>query len=131
MGVRFPSVFSNSIVNPAISTTAETVIATTPPFSPPIDAAQVIIHVVCSITIGTAGATLTLTIRRGPLVTSPLVQVHQPGITVVAGNTLGFGAFYVDTPGAVGGQQYSLTATVGSATGNSTVLDAAILAMAL
>lgn len=130
MGVRFPSSIANFTALGTIVTTAETIIATTAPISPSVDTGIVIISWYVVVTIGTAGTSLAVRIRRGQLLTSALVNVFAP-LTVVAGNTVEASGIYNDAPpGVLASQQYSLTLTVGAATGNSTSLDVALIALA-
>lgn len=130
MGVRWPTATTTTLVTGTIVTTAETVILTTPPLTLPLDFAQVMIFWYHLLLVGTGGVTATVNLRRGTAVSSTLINISQ-GVTVAAGNRVVLAGCYIDTPGAVGGQQYSTTITVGSATANSTVNDGALLAFAL
>lgn len=129
MGVRNASVFTNTIIgSPALA--AETIIATTGPLGLFTDNAQVLLFAFIELTIGTSGTGLTLNLRRGSLVTSPLVNVGQ-ATTVVAGNKIRSGLVYADFPGVAAGLQYTLTATITAGAAASTVTDVGLAAMVL
>lgn len=130
MGVRFPGSGNNTIVAATIVTTAETVVATSNALSPALDFELIIILWEVTLTIGTTGNLLTPKLRRGTTVAGTLVNVGT-GVTVVAPNVVKLSGVYTDTPGAVAGQQYSITLTVGAATANSTVSDVSIVTVGL
>ncbi len=132
MGVKNASVFSNTIVNASIATTVETIVVTTPPINQPLDGALVLLFATVYVNpIGAAASTILIRFRRGPLVTSPLVNVGVLGTTVTAGGIVAPSAAYFDAPGAVAGQQYSLTVQFQLATGNSTIVDVFLAAIVL
>jgi len=129
MGVRIGSTYTTTIIgSPALA--AETIIATTGPLGLAIDNAAVFLHGFIELTIGTSGTGLTLRLRRGPLVTSPLINVGQAS-TVVAANLVRATIAYVDSPGVQAGLQYTLTAQVTAGAAASTVSDCALLAFVL
>lgn len=131
MGVRFPSVASTAIVNATLVTTAETVVATTPPLNLPLDFALVFLLFYFN---GTTGATVTgvqYRLRRGTTVAGALVPAAFGSLIVGAAAQMTSSSFYVDTPGAVAGQQYSLTLTQVGATGNGSMTDVCIAAFVL
>lgn len=130
MGVHAASVSSNTIQNATIVTTAETVIATTPPIIQPIDNALVLVLWTFSIALAAATATLSMRLRRGTTTGGTLVNVSLAP-TVTASATVMFAGHYFDTPGVVAGQQYSMCVVCGSAGANSTVNDVCITALAL
>lgn len=130
MGVRYPTVSTTAIVNANIVTTAETIIATTPPLTLPLDFAQVLLFWYAVISLGASITSWGAKIRRGAALTSPLVNVAA-GPAVIPTACSFFSGMYIDTPGAVAGQQYSLTATMTAATTNSTVNDVCLIAFAL
>lgn len=131
MGVRFPSVQSTTIQNATMVTTAETVLATTPPLNLPLDFAAVFLFAYFLVTIGTAGTQIQYRFRRGTTTGGTQLQVALPLSIVTAGVAFTGTLVYFDTPGAVAGQQWSVTANVISATGNTTVNDVAIIAFVL
>lgn len=109
MGVRFPSVFSTTFVGPLPANATETVICTTPPLTLPLDFAQVNLHWFFSILTGTGTTSLGYQIRRGTT-TGGTALLGASQVQTIAAATNGLsGGCAVDTPGAVAGQQYSLT----------------------
>ena len=131
MGVRFPSVSSNVLVSGVLVTTAETVICTTPQLTLPLDFAQVIILFFCALTTGVGTTNINWKIRRGTTVAGAVVAGPGVNLTAAAGTNPYVSGVAVDVPGAVAGQQYSLTLTQFAATGNGAVDDAVMLAFAL
>lgn len=130
MGVRFPSVASNaSFALPASA--AETVIVTTPPLNIPLDFAQVFLHWFIAFVGGTAITAAVFRLRRGTTVAGALVGSPPYQSALNAGNTVFYSGSYFDTPGAVAGQQYSLTLVQLSATGAGTINDISLIAFAL
>lgn len=129
MGVRFPSVASNVVIgSPALA--AETIICTTPPLNIPLDFAQVLLFWYIFITIGASGTGLTLRIRRGTGLTGTQVNV-TPTFSYVAGQNAGQSGCYFDTPGAIAGQQYTLTAQIPAGAAASAVGDVSLMALVL
>ncbi len=130
MGVRLPSVQSNTLVNATVAINAETVIVTTPPFSPSLDNSLVLLFWYMIHTVGTTAASTTYRLRRGTSITGALINVAQ-ALTAVAGNIIFDSGWYFDSPGIVAGQQYSLTCIDPASTVAGAVQDAALLAFAL
>src|SRR5260370_1151199 len=129
MGVRFPSVASTTIVaSPGGST--ETVICTTPPLNIPLDFAQVIILWSVRFSAGPTGWNVSYNVRRGTTTTGALVNVTQNILESINQPLIRSGS-NVDTPGAVAGQQWSLTFNIISTTTAATVVDVVMLAFAL
>lgn len=131
MGVRFPTVTTNTFIGPLPASAAETLCLTTPGISEPIDNGQVIILWTASITPGTSTTSLVFRLRRGALVTSPLVNLTTFSFTTVAANLTTVSGWYFDSPGIVAGQQYSLTVVQTADTVAGTWVDGALLAMVL
>lgn len=131
MGVRFPTVATNTFVGPLPASAAETVVLTTPGISEPIDNAQVLLLWTASITPGTSTTSLVFRLRRGTLATSPLVNVASFGFTTVAANLTTVSGWYFDSPGVVAGQQYSLTVVQTADTVAGAWVDGALVAMVL
>jgi hypothetical protein len=130
MGVRFPSVQGRVPGGTNIGVNVETVVATTPPLTIPLDFATVLLFWFIGHTVGATAASCSYFIRRGTTtggtaVFGPLAQ------TVVAGNLVVAGGAAFDTPGAVGGQQYVLTCIDTGSTVAGAVGDAFLLAFAL
>lgn len=131
MGVRYPSVFSNTLANALPASNAETVVCVTPPLTLPIDSAAVFLFAYISGVAGTATTQWVARLRRGTGLTGTVVQAVVPAEAVVAGNNVILTVLYFDTPGAVAGQQYALTISQTSATGAASGVDVAMLAFAL
>lgn len=131
MGVRFPSVFSTTIVNAAVVTTAQTIICQTPPLNISLDFALVILLWWITLTVGAGATAVQYFLRRGLTLTSPAVNVNATTSVVTAATQSENGGVYVDVPGAVAGQQYTLSVAFAAATGNSTINDVCMVAFAL
>src|SRR5258708_3089060 len=108
MGVRFPSVSTTTILGTLPANGAETIIATTPPLNLPLDFAQVILLWYFLGNSGASTTALNFILRRGTTVAGTLINVIS-GALVTAASGVRFSGCYVDTPGAVAGQQYSLS----------------------
>lgn len=131
MGVRFPTVTTNTFVGPLPANATETVILTTPGISEPIDNAQVIIAWAAYISAGVGVTNHQFRLRRGTTAAGALVNVANMGFVATAGIVSGGAGVYFDSPGVVAGQQYSLTVQQGGATGAGTWSDGCLLAMVL
>lgn len=131
MGVRFPSIASTTFVGPLPANANETVILTTPPLNISLDFSQIIIEWACDILAGTGTTALVFRLRRGTTAAGALINAAAWTHTLAAGNTAVMSGVYVDTPGAVAGQQYSLTVVQTAATAAGTFNDGALLAFAL
>lgn len=131
MGVRFPSQQSATFVGPLPASAAETVILTSPPLNISLDFATILIQWACDILAGTGTTALVFRLRRGTTTAGTLVNAAAWTHTLAAGNTAVMSGCYFDTPGAVAGQQYSLTVVQTAATGAGTFNDGALLAFAL
>lgn len=130
MGVRFPSVQSNTFVGPLPASAVETVVVTSPPFTPPLDSAVILILWHFVLTAGASVTSHTFKLRRGA--TTAGVQVNQLiSQTTPAGGFNIVSGWYFDQPTAVTGQQYSLTIIQTGATGAGIAADQAILVFAL
>jgi hypothetical protein len=131
MGVHFPSVSSTTFIGPLPASATETVVLTTPPINLSLDNAQVIIHWFVDILAGTNAASHIMRIRRGTTTGGTLIGASAWFNSVTAGNQVSASGTYVDTPGVVGGQQYSLTIVQSAATGAGTFNDGALVAYVL
>jgi hypothetical protein len=131
MGVRLPSVASSTFVGPFPATNAETAILTTPPLNITQDFSQILLLASCNILAGASVTALVFRIRRGVGVGGTVVNANPWTVTLAAAASGGLAEFYFDTPGAVAGQQYTLTCSQTGATGASTFNDGALLAFAL
>lgn len=113
--------------NQTVVTTAETAIATLPGISLNDASESIYLRGSAIITIGTAGVTAELQVRRGNGITGSIVSVSKP-VTVTAAAVAQLAVECIDTPGHLAGGQYTLTVTVASASGNSTVALASLYA---
>jgi hypothetical protein len=130
MGVRFPGQGSTTIVNASVVTTAQTIICTTPPLNLPLDGALVMIFWWAVFATGSGVTSIIQNILRGATLTSTRINLGG-SIAATASSNTNLSGSYVDTPGAVAAQQYSLALTQGAATGNGTVSDVCLIAFAL
>ncbi len=130
MGVRYPSVSSNTLVNATVVTTTETVIVTTPPLTLALDFATVLLFWDIALVTGASTTSIVVRLRRGTTVTGTLVNIAQND-TITTASAVRRGGCYFDVPGAVGGQQYSLTVQQNAATANGSITDANLIAFAL
>ncbi len=131
MGVRFPFVASNTIVNGTIVTTTDTVIITSPAINLTYDGALVLLLWFVRLSTGVGVTAVNYSLRRGTLATSPLVTVATISVAEAASTAVMRSSSYFDSPGIVANQQYSLTLAQIAATGNGTVSDASIAAFML
>ena len=132
MGVRFPSVFVSGANAVSIPTTVETVVATLPPLTLPLDGAVVFLLGVCSWTVGTAATSAAVRIRRGTTTAGVLVGSNGTDTNpVTAGVNAQFTVAVFDQPGAVGPVQYVLTVVQFAATGNGATQWSQLMAFAL
>lgn len=130
MGVRFPGAGNITLVTTTLVTTAETIVLTSQPLNLALDFEQVLILFMADILAGTNTTAITLRIRRGASLTGALVSTTLGG-AATAGTSAMWSGCYVDSPGAIAGQQYSLTAQQTAASANGTVNDGCIVVVAL
>lgn len=103
-----------------ITTTAETLIVTSYPVNFDHSPAHVNIEGLVMLTVGTAGATVTPKLYQGPAVSAAFLQWTGDAITVIAANKVVI-PFQFEQDITLGGSLvYTLSLTVGSASGNST-----------
>jgi len=131
MGVRFPSVATTAFIGPLPASAAETICATTPPLTIPLDFSQVILLWSFTFLAGTGTTGFSMRIRRGTTTGGAQVGGHSWDFTIAAAASSCYGGAYVDTPGAVAGQQYTLTCVQTGATGAGTGEDVSLIAFAL
>lgn len=116
--------FNATVVNAAPVTTAETIVWQSTPATPRYDGDQWMIEGTLDFTTGTATTAVTIRCRRGSLVTSPIVGTAELD-TVAAAVNQPVPFQFVDSPGAVAGQVYTITYQATAATGNATIVSAA------
>lgn len=121
-----------SATNVTLTTTTETLIISAARVAAVRQTVRALILAVAQLTTGAATTTVTPRIRRGALVTDPLVgEANAVTIGAAAGSTEQFFGFAFEELVAAGDVQYSLTLQQAAATGNGTVLAAAILVLLL
>ncbi len=130
MGVRYPSV---AVTGPGAAypaSGAETVILTTPPLNIPLDFAQVFLHWYIVYGVGTSTTGITMRLRRGTTTGGTLMNTGNL-VQVTGGTGVIVSGCFVDTPGAVAAQQYSLTIAGTATAGAGTYGEGCMLAYAL
>lgn len=131
MGVRFPSVASTTFIGPLPANATEVIVLTTPPLNIPLDFAQVLIFWYFSIVCGTGTSGLQPHLRRGTTTGGTQINSGTGGIQATAGAAGTLSGFFVDTPGAVAGQQYSLGVAQIGATAAGVFEEGCVIAFAL
>ncbi len=132
MGVRFPSVnVAQNFGNVNTQNTLETLIYTTPGLNISLDFATILLFWWMLYNPGASTTAATVRIRRGAGITGTLVDLGLTVPAVVAGTKINLSGCYVDTPGAVAAQQYSLTIQQTAGTGAGAVNDGMLIAFAL
>jgi hypothetical protein len=132
MGVRLPSVFAVTLAGVTINTNVETLALTTPPISPSLAGATVLLQWYARVIPGTNATGTTFLLRRGGAGGTLLNLVADADNALNAANLQGMrGGCYIDQPGDVAGVTYSLTVQCPGATVNGTVRDACLIAMVL
>lgn len=118
---------SVTAANVTVTTTTETVVVTLTGVSMPSGDGRVRLSGFVQMTLGTATTTVTVRVRRGTTTAGTLVGEGNPiAIPSAAGTDAAFTTDVEDTPGEVAGQSYVLTVEQAAATGNGTVLQAAL-----
>lgn len=108
-----------------------TIAFTTPPLTLFYDGQQVVLLWYVRFTTGVTGPVCTYDLRRGTLVTSPLVTAGSANVTEVGSVGVQRSGCFVDTSSGAGTPQYSLTITVSNAASNGSFNEGALIAMAL
>jgi hypothetical protein len=122
--------FNASAAAVTLTTTSEAVVISAPRVAVVRQSMSALAIAIAQLTTGTATTTVTPRIRRGTLVTDPLVgEANAITIGAAAGGNEQFIAFGVDELSEAAGVEYSLTLQQASATGNGTVLAAMILVL--
>lgn len=121
-----PRVYTNSATaDTTVVTTAETAAVTSDPISPTSDGAELTIAGVVNITTGASTTAVVVRVRRGAGVAGALVgETETHTLAAAAQASIPFGV--TDFPGAVSGQQYTVTVVQTAATGNGTINNAYI-----
>ena len=114
---------STTVTNATVVTTTETVVQLSPGFSTTYDGDAVMMTGTIDFTTGTGTTAVTVRCRRGNGITGTQVGVSEAD-TLAAGVSSPIGFDFVDFPGAVAGQQYSITIQQTGATANGAVASA-------
>lgn len=131
MGYRLNTALTGAPSVTVVTTTTETIVATTPPVTLPVDNTIVLLAWYVDFTGGTAATAWTIRIRAGTLITSRQVFSSQ-AITITAGNVVFHSGSYADAgAGPAAGLVYSLSIQQTAATGNGTVGVLGLLASVL
>lgn len=115
-------------VDTNVTLTTETVVATLGGVSTAAPDERVALKGEVAILLGAAGVSFTMRIRRGVDTTGAVVG-EATDFTLGAGSRGGAVLEFIDSPGEVASQSYVLTIAPISATGNSTVSNAALSAL--
>lgn len=111
----------------ALVTTAETLIITSPPVEYSSGQPQAIVICWGQLTTGVGTTTVTPRIRRGNLVTGPLIGLaNAENVKVAAGGTEPFFIMLTELPPIGDLLQYSFTLQQAAATGNGSCIQASI-----
>jgi hypothetical protein len=130
MGARFPTGFSNVVVNNSIPTTTQTFIVQLPTgLILPYDNAAVVVTCTLQWTPGTGTVTYGVNLYRAPSTTAFLVQAYAP-IVVTAGNLRTDTWQWLDVNPGAALNQYAVSISQNAATGNGNVNFAALFAAA-
>lgn len=108
-----------------VSTTTETIAATSDPVTPPRAGVRAFIRAYVIMTAGTGTTAITAAIRAGTLVTGTLVS-EQHAVSATAGDTVLLVVMGEQVLGDVGQAQYNVTVDQTGASADGTVLEAGI-----
>lgn len=108
----------------------EIIVFTTPPLNIPLDNSQITLAWYLQFNTGAGTTSYALRIRRGNALAGALVNILNQ-VACAAATVISCGGVYVDTPGAVGGQQYSLTLAGTGTSGAATFGDGSLIAFVL
>lgn len=118
--------------NVTLTTTSEGVVVSAPSIAVPRQSVQALIFAYAQLTTGANTASVTKRIRRGTTTSGTLVgEANAEGVTIAAGGTQQLVHFVSEELAGLASIDYSLTLAQASATGNGTVLQAAILVLLL
>lgn len=111
----------DSAATTALVTTAETVVAVTPPVSNRGNSDQIAVSGTVALTSGAGTTAFQIRCRRGGVIGGALVGVAQT-VQVGAALPIEGGFDFVDNPGEVAGQTYAITVQQVAATGNGAMV---------
>lgn len=130
MGARFPTGFSNVVVNNSIPTTTQTFVVQLPTgLILPYDNTAVVVTATLVWTPGTGTVTFGASLFRAPSTSAFLVQAYTP-IVVTAGNLRTDTWQWLDVNPGAALNQYAVSITQFAATGNGNVAFATLFAAA-
>ena len=110
-----------------VTTTTETIVGTTPQARLPVRNCRAIVRGFAHLTTGAATTTVTPRIRRGTLVTSPLVgEANAEQVKAAAGSTEQFFIEVTQDLDNVDQVEYVFTLQQAGATGNGTILQGSV-----
>jgi hypothetical protein len=129
-GGRVPFVFTTAVSSPIVTTT-EFAVLTTPPINPGVDSAVVLFFGFWTTTALSAAVTsVNAIVRRGTTIAGLIVNQNTLDRATASAPYTGY-VMGLDTPGAVAGQQYTLSAITNLASGNTVVNAGFLIALAL
>jgi hypothetical protein len=129
MGFRNASVHSTAVIS-SPTAGSEVIVCSVGPLNLINDSAVVYFYWWLVVTIGTAGVSVTLRLRRG-ITNADTLIISQSPVTAVAGNTQTYSGMAFDTIQGGAEINYGLGLVVNSATGTSTVQQASMIAMVI
>lgn len=130
MGVRFPGQGTTTPQTTVITASGETLIGVSAPLNIALDFQQVMIFWYMLMTCGTGTVNVIVRLYRGSSTAGTLLNSGLSA-TATAATNFPSGGCFVDTPGAVAGQQYALSVQQGSGTGGGTLRDLCLLVLGL
>lgn len=118
---------AHSTTDVTVPTTTETVAITSPAVKIPVATCRVLVTAWCQLTSGAGTTTVTLRIRRGTTTGGTQIgeAIAEP-LKTAAGSTEPFSIMVVDALANAASAEYVLTVQQAGATGNGTVVQAAI-----
>lgn len=132
MGVRLATNATSLASAVTLVTTAETLALTSPGINLLVDNAQLLIFWSLDVSVGASTTTVQVRIRRGSTLTGTVITLAQPWVQAVTAGTTGiFSGVYIDTPGIVAEQQYTLSVVQAAASANGTINDACLAVLCL
>ncbi len=122
---------STTIVGSFTTFPSEVIAVTTPQLNLPFDNQLVLIFWYVKFTPGATGPVVIYNLRRGTLITSPLVTSGANTVTELGTVGITRCGFFIDTVSLAGTPQYSLTMNVQNAASNGAFNEACLIALAL
>jgi len=124
--------YNHSTTDVTVTTTTETVAISSPEIKVPFQTARLLVMAWAQVTTGTGATALTARIRRGTTTSGALVgEANAETLKAAAGGTEPVFIIVQEDQAGVDSVQYSLTVQQTGATGDGTVLQAAILVLVM